>query len=403
MNTRFLAIAACILLPLAAFGQIMPLEINATNRCQYTGADFSSNLSRLTPMDSVELMVKEILDNTGKERNFELIAANVKSAVAVVDGNKRYLLYSRRHFVEQTDLTYRYGILAHEIGHHVNGHKLINDPRRAIEEYEADYYMGYALFRVGRPRNLVATMASRFPLVFAGDSVQRQKDILRGYDKSESSILAEGKSGFADDGSGSAVPGIPEMPFPPPSASATHPLTSYFASCKFLREVDAKICRALDAAGFYEKGYFYVKDGFAMVTAMEQFRSDGFSHSEANRWNSKPVREESFSIMGYLEAVFTAQPGHFRVFAFVATDEGFVFDKNRKFGPDDLPAWSREGANKLPPLIGNIPYNAQTRVEGFVYEIEVKEGGGKGFYITKSKLGGKTHFENAKILPNLRK
>lgn len=404
MKSRLLQLILCVLLPLAGSGQITPLAINAANHCQYTGDGIPAQFSRMSPMDSVELMVNEILQNTGKAdvKNFELIASNVRSVMAVTDAGKRYLLYSRRHFIENTDLTYRYAILAHEIGHHINGHQL-TPLRREVEEYEADYYMGYALFRVGRPRNLVATLASRYPAVFSGDSVQRQADILRGYDKAEASILAEPKAGLADDGTGTLLPGIPEMPFPPPLASAAHPLSAYFSTCKYLREVDVKLCRALETAGFYEKGYFYVKDGFSLVTRMEQIRGDGFSLSEANRWNSKPVREEAFSISGYLRAIFTSQPGFFRVFVFIATDEIFVPDKNRKVDSNSISAWSGEGANRLPAAIGNIPFNVQnSHVEAFVYEIEVKEGG-SAVYVKKSKLGGKAHLENAKILANLAK
>lgn len=404
MKSRLLQLICCAILPYAGSGQITPLVINPANHCQYTGEELPTQFSRMTPMDSVELMVNEILQNTGKAnaKNFELIASNVRSAMAVADAGKRYLLYSRRHFIENTDLTYRYAILAHEIGHHVNGHQL-TPARREVEEYEADCYMGYALFRVGRPRNLVATLASRYPAAFSGDSVQRQADILRGYDKAEASILAEPKAGLADDGTGTLLPGIPEMPFPPPLASATHPLSGYFGTCKYLRDVDAKLCRALEAVGYYEKGYFYVKDGFALVTRMEQMRGDGFSLSEANRWNSKPVREEEFSITGYLKAIFTSQPGFFRVFVFIATDEIFVPDKNRKVGSTEISAWSGEGANRLPAAIGNIPFSVQnSHVEAFVYEIEVKDGG-SAVYVKKSKIGGKANLENAKILANLAK
>ncbi|MGZ8545123.1 MAG: hypothetical protein ACXWV0_07485, partial [Flavisolibacter sp.] len=71
-------------------------------------------------------IAQEIIDIVGLKPNFEVREANVPNAAAIVYNGKRYVLYNPTFIrqLEQSTGTKWAGIsvLAHEIGHHLNGH-----------------------------------------------------------------------------------------------------------------------------------------------------------------------------------------------------------------------------------------------------------------------------------------
>jgi hypothetical protein len=98
-------------------------------------------------------IVKRITHAVGLEPNFELLQANIPNAAAVIHDQRRYILYSLV-FIEQirkatatewASLT----ILAHEIGHHLNGHTLSATGSRPTLELQADTFAGHAVKRIG--------------------------------------------------------------------------------------------------------------------------------------------------------------------------------------------------------------------------------------------------------------
>jgi hypothetical protein len=369
--------------------------IKVAQYAQYTGEALPTELRRFAPDPEVEKRVVDILTVTGKSKNFDLVAANVKSVAVVVDVQmKRYILYSKRYFLEQEDDTYRVAMLAWAIGHHVSEHTL-EKARYEAEQVATDEYAGFALFRSGRPQRLVEHL-------FRSDT-NRLTLILKGFKKAEVSLLIAPGAGFADNNDGDAVPGLSEFPIPPPKPSAQDKLTELFGGCTTLGECNRRLRKALDKAGYYEKGYFYVKGGFALITRLEQTNEKGVSLSETNRWKAKPVREESFSVTAYLRSLLTAQPGYFRTFIFVVTATPFKADPNRRITKDDMEPWYGEGANVLPPKIAATRFEKGiTQVEALVYEFKVQQAGTNGAQIKQSSLTGKQHLENAKILVSLR-
>jgi hypothetical protein len=54
---------------------------------------------------------------------------------------------------------------------------------------------------------------------------------------------------------------------PPPSPSASDELSkSYFNSCKTLYDVDSVLSNAMEKCGYIRRSYYFVLNGFAMVT-----------------------------------------------------------------------------------------------------------------------------------------
>ncbi|GAA4008528.1 hypothetical protein GCM10022408_20850 [Hymenobacter fastidiosus] len=99
-------------------------------------------------------VLREITDVVGLKPRFELRATTaVQNAAAVVYDGHRYLLYNPQ-FVATVNRAGRtdwagISILAHEMGHHLNGHTLLAGGSKPADELEADEFSGFVLRKMG--------------------------------------------------------------------------------------------------------------------------------------------------------------------------------------------------------------------------------------------------------------
>ncbi|MGI4832143.1 MAG: hypothetical protein ACRYFK_01645 [Janthinobacterium lividum] len=106
------------------------------------------------PASQAAGIIKEITDAVGLQPRFELRATPlVDNAAAVVYSGRRYLLYNPTFLaaVNRAGHTDWAGIsiLAHEMGHHLNGHTLRGGGSQPEDELEADEFSGFVLRRLG--------------------------------------------------------------------------------------------------------------------------------------------------------------------------------------------------------------------------------------------------------------
>ncbi len=98
-------------------------------------------------------IVQEIINVVGLKPRFELQAANIDNAAAVVYNGKRYILYNERFLASINNAVHTdwggVSILAHEIGHHLNGHTLSRSGSNPGDELEADEFSGFVLRKMG--------------------------------------------------------------------------------------------------------------------------------------------------------------------------------------------------------------------------------------------------------------
>jgi hypothetical protein len=99
-------------------------------------------------------VIREITDAVGLKARFELRATReVDNAAAVVYSGKRFLLYNPDFLnsVNRAGHTDWAGIsiLAHEMGHHLNGHTLRAGGSQPADELEADEFSGFVLRKLG--------------------------------------------------------------------------------------------------------------------------------------------------------------------------------------------------------------------------------------------------------------
>lgn len=98
-------------------------------------------------------IAERILDAVGLNANFEIQPANIENAAAVVYGGKRYVLYNPtfvNNLIKTTGTEWAaISVLAHEIGHHLDGHTVTATGSQPAKELEADEFSGYVLRKMG--------------------------------------------------------------------------------------------------------------------------------------------------------------------------------------------------------------------------------------------------------------
>lgn len=130
------------------------LEINKLKMCSYDGTSTKDDIYIFSPDDNAKKFVERIMKFTGLPQNFEIRAANVTNASAVIEGEKRIILYSQSYIADVLKRTNTQwsavSIMAHEIGHHLSGHTLSElGGSRADKELEADRFSGHVLYQMG--------------------------------------------------------------------------------------------------------------------------------------------------------------------------------------------------------------------------------------------------------------
>ena len=133
------------------------IENNVKFYCSYTGEtieDWSNIEFGFSESANALQIVREITDAAGIAPNFIVRSRNVPNACAIIErDNRRYIDFNPRFFENikiGTNTNWSvYSVLAHEIGHHVNGHTLNVDKTRHQAELEADSYSGFILYLLG--------------------------------------------------------------------------------------------------------------------------------------------------------------------------------------------------------------------------------------------------------------
>ncbi|MFD2999590.1 membrane-binding protein [Pontibacter toksunensis] len=118
-----------------------------------TAATDATPTPETTEVADTRDIVQEIINVVGLKPRFELRAADIDNAVAVVYNGKRYILYSDRFLSSINNAVHTdwagVSILAHEIGHHLNGHTLSGGGSNPADELEADEFSGFVLRKMG--------------------------------------------------------------------------------------------------------------------------------------------------------------------------------------------------------------------------------------------------------------
>src|SRR5688572_15497715 len=121
--------------------------------CSYYGEDIPGNITTFRSENEAQDIIQSIVAIVGLKPNFEVRSADVPNAAAVIHRNKRLILYNPgftgRLNKAAGNSWASISILAHEVGHHLNGHTLLQSGSRPDIELEADEFSGFVLRKMG--------------------------------------------------------------------------------------------------------------------------------------------------------------------------------------------------------------------------------------------------------------
>ena len=349
------------------------LELDLQHHCHFGGGEQDEELYVFTSGSKVmENLVTRILQLGGElERNFTLIQTNVESVSALESGGKRYLLWSQ-DFLERATELQAYASVAHAIGHHINQHTFEAD-LQVVEEEEANIFMGYVLMRQGyvNPAALrdifKKEKGHEFTHNWNGAWLEAAQ---KGHQKALIGLKI-GSRGWDTDPSLQRFLNA-EFPFPPPPCYQQVEIApKNFKSSASLGQVAQTIAQALKSKK-YPHRYLSVPDGFAIVTQIEQYQSDGAALSGSNRWKELPVQEDFALTLSYLKQLVFPRKAHLRVFVFVVTNQNFNAT-GKQIEEKAVRDWFNQAVNRLPKTVAAAPYTTDHTVEMLVYEFEVPE------------------------------
>lgn len=149
---RALIAFLAVFLPMKSNAEIVD-ELGTNNTCSYYGEKVPEKVTTFSSDQEAEDVIKRIVRASGLAQNFQVRAAGVPNAAAVIRGDVRYILYDQ-YFMQSTrrntgSAWAPISIMAHEVGHHLNGHTLDNKGSRPSIELQADYYSGFVLQKMG--------------------------------------------------------------------------------------------------------------------------------------------------------------------------------------------------------------------------------------------------------------
>lgn len=190
---------------------------------------------------------------------------------------------------------------------------------------------------------------------------------------------------------------VPDFPWPPPQYSAFSDIpVSLFASMEVTRlgEVATKFEAAFQQAGYVERSYFSVPNGFALVSRMEQIQDDGTPLEGQERWSVTIAPKPVFSLTTYLQALFTAQKGRYRIIAFIVTNEPITVD-DKGVPREDATKWLWKGAKSLPSELAQQEFGKDYRITALIYEFEQATPDHEAVLRSPGSLDGLTHLQKS--------
>jgi hypothetical protein len=129
------------------------LRVDADWRCTFDGSPPQTSVYTFSSDKQARDAVAKIVNYTGLVQNFTVTAASVENAEAFIEGQERVILYNQQFMLRlinqsKTDWAAT-GVMAHEIGHHLQGHTVRRGGSNPESELEADKFAGFILQRMG--------------------------------------------------------------------------------------------------------------------------------------------------------------------------------------------------------------------------------------------------------------
>lgn len=181
---------------------------HSTFTCNYTGgrvATVNCDYLAYTSNGHAERVVDKILKPIGLMRNFKIMqCSNTQNCFATVVSGQRFIIYDgafmqRIEDVTDTDWS-AISIMAHEIGHHLQGHTIDGKGGQPQKEIEADKFSGFVLHQLGATLDeslaAVKALGSDYPTSTHPAKFARIDAIRKGWLEAEEVYPRAGSSRF---------------------------------------------------------------------------------------------------------------------------------------------------------------------------------------------------------------
>ncbi|MQA29418.1 MAG: hypothetical protein GEU82_06200 [Luteitalea sp.] len=189
---------------------------------------------------------------------------------------------------------------------------------------------------------------------------------------------------------------MPTFPWPPPRYSAFSTIAREWVAPggnATLASAASRLEGAFDAAGYGERSYYWIPGGFALVSRIEQIRSDATPVEPPARWAVEtPKVSEGF--IDHIRALFNAPPGFYRAIVFTATDQDFAAG-DRAPTSNEARNWISSGSLRLPETVGLRPYSERHYTTALIYEFERRADQSEARARVPSDSLGRVHLERA--------
>ncbi len=180
-----------------------------------------------------EKAVDEIVRRSGLKRNFYVMECpNTDNCFAAIQGQTRLIVYDGSFMKKANDLSKSdwgaLSILAHEIGHHLQGHTIVEGGSDPAKELEADEFSGFVMYQMGASLKDAQAAINKLTSDYDGGThparPKRLAAIKKGYDnaqdlypnikKNDGSVVTQPKSQQSD--SQTTPRTYPQPPTPQP-------------------------------------------------------------------------------------------------------------------------------------------------------------------------------------------
>ena len=136
------------------------------------------------------------------------------------------------------------------------------------------------------------------------------------------------------------------------------------------------------------------------MSQLEQFKSNGLPASDPYRWSPQLEIPPVFSL-DYFSDLIRGKVGRYRVIVFAVSNDFFSQASGKRVGIEQARTIAIEGANALPPEVGDLPYTDRYTCTALIYEFEKAVPDKPAEFKENSTLLAETHLQ--KILPYLQR
>lgn len=243
-----------------SFGQEI-ITINKDATCSFIGESTTDEAYAFSSSEEANSIIISICDLVGLKPNFVVKVANVPNAQAQIDriSKQRMILYSQT-FITSIDLITKsnwgsIATLAHELGHHLNGHTLVgytaDKKKNHIEELQADEFAGFVCYKLGATLEQAQSVFQ----TFAEDNTSsthpprsaRLEAVAVGWNKAKEQVKTETQKQEPTSNTNTKKN---EPPVSVPSTETNKPNNDCQTTCKFINKAGWSLLMSLDGNNY---------------------------------------------------------------------------------------------------------------------------------------------------------